>query len=308
MRGRLFALRASACLAAGFAIAPSLRAQGVGPAVGPELLTTPLCSAPGTAYRTLRIAATGWSCPVDLREPAVFQERPSAPSVPAGASLLLPGTGQWMLGQRRWALYAVLEVAGWTGFWNRRRNGHQLRDDYRALAWNAARAHLGGLRVDGDFDYYEDMANVPASGLFDTDPGLSGVQPETDPATFNGQIWELARGLFFSSSQPEPLPGSSAYQQALAYYVERSYGDELRWDWEGRSAERADFRSLIERSDESLRAATTLLGAIGANHLLSAVDALISARLSAAGGGEVRSAILPTPIPGRWAVELWWSR
>jgi hypothetical protein len=39
------------------------------------------------------------------------------------------------------------------------------------------------------------------------------------------------------------------------------------------------YEDLIQQSDENLRNSTTILGVILANHVVSAVDALISARL-----------------------------
>ena len=220
-------------------------------------------------------------------------------TLPAMASLILPGAGQWMLGQRRWIGYAALEAAGWLLFLDRRRDGHRLRDRYRGLAWEAARARFGGIRVDGDFDYYEDLIDFDRSGTFDVDALTPGIQPETDPSTFNGQVWELARGLFFPAGQPDPTPGSPEYERALRFYEERSYGDAFLWDWAGEEASQVEFGSLIHESDEALRRATLLLGIVGANHALSAVDALVSARLSAAGAGSVESSLILLPVPAR---------
>jgi hypothetical protein len=53
---------------------------------------------------------------------------------------------------------------------------------------------------------------------------------------------------------------------------------------------------LIKESDEALRKSTGMIGIILANHLLSAVDALVSGRLGIA--GEVDPAVRVMLLPG----------
>lgn len=229
-------------------------------------------------------------------------------TVPFAASLVVPGAGQWLLGQRRWAGYVLLETLGWVAYLDRRRTGGRLRDDYQSLAWDVARSGFGGVRVDGNFDYYEDVANFTRSGRFDVDPVQEGVQPETDIGTFNGQVWDLARGLFFPEGQPAPTPGSPAHQQAIDFYLRNGYSEAFLWDWGPNAMERSRFRSLISESDEALRRATLVLGLIGVNHLFSAVDALVSARLRASGRGEVETSLLPAPRGRGWELGVRWIR
>lgn len=236
------------------------------------------------------------------------QVAPRGSALPFAASLVVPGAGQWLQDQRRWAGYILIETLGWVAYLNRRRNGAQLRDQYRTLAWDVARAAFGGVRVDGDFDYYEDLANFARSGLFDVDPSQEGVQPESDIQTFNGQVWDLAKGLFFPLGQPPPAPGSPAFQQALDFYLANGYADAFLWDWSSNTLERRRFQSLISESDEALRRATLVLGLIGVNHVLSAVDALISARLKAGDRGEIESSLLPAPSGLGWELSVRWYR
>lgn len=229
------------------------------------------------------------------------------PAIPSAASLVVPGAGQWLLGQRRWAGYILLETLAWVAYLDRRRSGGRLGEEYRTLAWDVARSGFGGVRVDGDFEYYEDVANFTNSGRFDVDPLMEGIQPETDITTFNGQVWDLARGLFFPVDQPNPVPGSPAHEQALSFYLSNGYADAFLWNWDTNALERRRFRLLISESDEALRRATLMLGVIGVNHLLSAVDGLISARLRAAGRGTIETSFLPALRGGGWGFSVRWT-
>jgi hypothetical protein len=213
------------------------------------------------------------------REPWPQQVEPAAigPSLaPAGLSLVLPGAGQHVLGQRRKWIYAALEVVGWTVFFERRSAGGDYRDRYRDFAWDVGRIQTG-TRVDGDFDYYETLSHWTASGAYDLDAATSGVQPETDPSTYNGSIWERATQIYVPGGGPVPEtdPG---YLSALAYYAERAYDTAFLWDWSGSSGGRQELAHLIEESDSRFRQATTALGVVIANHLVSAADAYLSAR------------------------------
>lgn len=208
-------------------------------------------------------------------------------------SAVIPGGGQHELGLDRWLPYLALEVWAWLRYRDRRSAGAAFGHRYRDLAWDAARVQ-GEVRRDGDFGYYEAMAEFVGSGSFDMDPGRAGIQPERAEGTFNGSVWELARSLYFPAgvdSLPEAAP---EYMDALDYYVERAVGSEFAWSWEGRAAERSRYRMWIRESDEALRSATRTLGVILANHAISAVDALISARLRGGPSGaspvRVRSA------------------
>jgi hypothetical protein len=234
-----------------------------------------------------------WTVPVDHLEPGrAFL-----------ASLLLPGLGQWTLEQRRWALYGLIEVLGWGRFIEQRSTGFDLRDDYRDLAWTAARSALSAERVDGDFEYYERVASFLTSGAFDIDRLRPGIQPELDRTTFNGQIWELAKGIFFPSDSV-PAEGDPAYERALAYYVERSYDDRFLWDWTDRPAERTEYQGLIRRSDDALRSSTAMIGVVIANHVASAVDAYLSARLRVVGEAAFRLRFHPVSSPGSMATGV----
>lgn len=200
-------------------------------------------------------------------------------------SAVVPGAGQFAQGRGRWIAYVAVELTGLFLVIDRRREGGRLRSRYRDLAWTAAREGLTEApRADGDFDYYEDLSHWERSGAFDQDPQAPGIQPETDPGTFNGSIWGLARDLFFSPDDPAPEPGDRTYERALEYYESRAYSSRFLWDWTGDPGSWARYGETIEESDDRFRQATLFTGVVVANHLLSAVDAFVSARLTDAAG------------------------
>jgi hypothetical protein len=135
------------------------------------------------------------------------EERVPTPGRGFLLSALIPGAGQRVLGQDRWVAYLAGEVWAWAQYLERRREGRNLQDRYRDLAWLVARRVSSGPRVDGNFEYYESMTNFQASGAYDIDPDELGVQPELDPETFNGSMWALARQIFSRSGTifPEPM-------------------------------------------------------------------------------------------------------
>jgi hypothetical protein len=230
------------------------------------------------------------------------QEAPEPPGRPAIWSVVLPGAGQHVLGQRRKWLYLALEATGWFLYADRRSSGGDLATAYRDFAWEEARVQ-NGPRMDGDFDYYERLTKWGRSGAFDADPGSAGVQPEMDPSTWNGSVWSLAERLFLPDGPSTP-PSDPQYQRALEYYSERGYDDDFLWDWTGTGSAQTEYTELISESDERYRQATNVLGAIIANHVVSAVDAYLSAR-GIARQAELRIApALPTDEAGRWHLDL----
>jgi hypothetical protein len=225
------------------------------------------------------------------------------PGIVAAASLILPGSGQLLLGQRRWPIYAAVEAIGWLVHLEKGRSGRQLRTEYRDLAWRAARSAAPEPRRDGDWEYYERLEHWTASGRFDADAGRAGVQPETNVQTFNGSVWALARDIFLPAGESE---GTPAYERALTYYGERAYPTALLWDWTGEDGSRERYRGLIDESDEELRTATVVLGAVVANHLFAAADAFVSSRLARSSPVAAAARVLPDPAGPRleWRLEI----
>lgn len=236
-----------------------------------------LAPAGGPAAGSRSLEARGALAP-ELIDPGQVQAAPSQGRAFL-SSLILPGLGQYQQGRRRWLLYAGVEVTAAALYLDRRGDGRSLRRRYRRLAWDVAREGLSeGPRMDGNFVYYETLSRWARSGDWDVDPDAAGLQPETDPDTFNGSIWALASQIF--DLDPADPEGSSGYQNALGYYTERGYGPAFLWDWSGSPGSRETFGELIEESDGRFRAARQAVGILVANHLLSALDGLITARVA----------------------------
>lgn len=201
------------------------------------------------------------------------------------SSLALPGLAQQRMGQRRWIAYAGIEVLSAFLYVRSRRDAGRARTAYRDFAWEEARAGLSvGPRRDGDFDYYETLSRWPVSGAWDANAELPGVQPETDPSTYNGSVWALATAIF--GVDPEAPERSSGYARALEYYRKRSYGSHFLWAWSGGAGDRERFGRLIRRSDDRFRDARRALWIVAVNHLLSAVDGLVAVRMRSRPGTD----------------------
>ena len=211
------------------------------------------------------------------------------------ASLLVPGTGQLLGGHTRGAVYLVAEALLITRTLTFNSEGRRDQERYRELATVVARAPYSPVTQDTVFEYYEQMGRWVESGPFDTDPGPALVPP-TDERTYNGQIWLLARTTFFPNPDEIPPTDSPEYQRALTFYASRAIGPNFQWSWRNAGLEQDLYRQTISASDEAFRAATTTLGILLVNHLLSAVDAFITERLTG------------TRLPVELRTGLWTAR
>lgn len=210
------------------------------------------------------------------------------------ASLVLPGAGQLLAGEDRSAVYLAAELYVLTRFIQLHREGVREADRFRTLAYEVARRGIAPVRRDTVFEYYETMQRFTASGEFDRDPGQAFV-PESDSTTYNGSVWLLARRTFWANPNVPPDPTSPEYQRALQFYRARAVGPDFLWSWADAALEHQVFRETIRNSDHAFRRAQIQLGILLANHVASAVDALISSRLTAA---VRRPAVLHTTLGG----------
>jgi hypothetical protein len=211
------------------------------------------------------------------------------------ASLLLPGAGQLMGRQDRGAVYLAAEVYLVSRFLQLDREASRDAERYQALAYDVARRAFSPTRRDTVFEYYEQMERFAESGRYDADPGAAFV-PESDTRTYNGSVWLLARRTFWEDPDTPPDPTSPPYWRALQFYQVRAVGSGFQWSWRDHSLEHQVFRETIRRSDDGFRRAQNQVGLLLANHVVSAVDALISSRLAAAAG---RPAALRTTVGPR---------
>jgi hypothetical protein len=218
------------------------------------------------------------------------------------SSLLVPGTGQVLGGRDRGVVYLAAEVFFLGRALALARQGRRERAYFQTLAFDVARSAFTTVRRDGPWEYYEAMGRYVESGVYNLG-GPGGFAPETDTLTFNGALWLLARRNYFENPDSIPDTSSPAYQAALAFYRSRAVTDPYRWSWRDARLEMGVYRQAIQNSDEGYRAATNYLGAILANHLVSAVDAFISTRLGGSG-------VVPRILPGEGSSSflLVWTR
>src|SRR5690606_5371015 len=209
----------------GGADAVLLRAQVLmtRPRVSPPALAALLLSSAVCLAEAQQLQST-WQVPQTV---AADESAPRHGAAAPFLSVILPGAGQYRLGQTRWIAYAALEAAGWLWFRDRRASGLDFEARYRDLAWDVARTGTTGVRRDGDFHDYEALARYERSGAFDADATRAGVQPETDPSTYNGALWALARAMFFPAGADSLPVDSPEYARALEYYVERAVAAEF---------------------------------------------------------------------------------
>lgn len=218
--------------------------------------------------------------------------------LPPVASLIVPGSGQLLKGRDRGMVYLAAEAFLLTRFLQLRHDGRRGAQRYRDLAFTVARRGFAPARRDTSFEYYEQMERYTASGEFSLNPDPNGTLiPEEDPTTYNGSRWILAKQTFFPDPSNPPPPNSQLYLDALNFYRREAVGPDFRWSWRDASLEQQEYRATIRSSDDAFRSAQNQLGLLLANHLVSAVDALISTRLSTT---LRREATVETTWMGRW--------
>ena len=221
---------------------------------------------------------------------AVAQQAPPDTTVPPPgvlvrplASLIIPGTGQLLGHQDRGAVYLAAEVYLLSRYLQLDHEAMSEQRRFQSLAFEVARRQYGPMRRDTIFEYYEQMERFTESGNYDADPGAAFV-PERDPRTYNGSVWLLARRTYWVDPAVPPDPTSPQYWKALQFYQARAVGPNFQWSWRDHSLEHEVFRDFIKRSDNAFRRAQNQIGLLLANHVVSAVDALISARMTAVAG------------------------
>lgn len=260
---------------------------------------------------TLAVPARGQQAPTGPRGiPVVtsvwrtLRDSTRAPWARPLASAVLPGMGQLLGDHERGALYLIAEAFLVTRFVSLNAEGRRDRTQYRDLAFVVARGAYAPVARDTDFEYYEQMGRYIESGPFDTDPGTQLVPP-TDERTYNGAIWALARQTYFTDPTNPPPPNSPEYQRALAFYVSRAIGPNFQWSWRNAGLEQDLYRQTIHASDQAFRRATTQLGLLLANHILSGVDAFITERLARTGSAvRVDTGLRAVPGRGRPALGI----
>ena len=197
------------------------------------------------------------------------------------ASLVLPGSGQILAHQDRAAIYIGTELYGLTRFIQLTLAAHRDATQFRDLAFHVARGAFAPAQRDTVFEYFETMQRFMESGQFDRDPGPA-FAPEIDTTTYNGSVWLTARRTYWRDPNAPQDPQSLEYARAVRFYDAHAVGPGYLWSWRSSEQQLAVFRETIRKSDSAFRKAQDQLGILLANHLVSAVDAFISSRLSSA--------------------------
>src|SRR5207249_4896132 len=252
----------------------------------------------------LKVAADGQAPDPAAPPPAPLPPRHARLWVRPAASLLLPGSGQLLARQDRGTVYLAVELYSVARIIQLTHAGRRDADRFRELAFDVARRGFTAVPRDTVFEYYKTMQRFTESGQFDRGPGPA-FAPETDTATFNGSVWLLARRTFWSDPGTPPDPMSPEYLRAVQFYQQHAVGPGFLWSWRNKPLEQGVFRETIHRSDDAFRTAQNVVGVLLANHVASAVDALISSRLSAAAGRRTALHMTLGPVTAvRLSVEF----
>jgi hypothetical protein len=212
-------------------------------------------------------------------------DRPAPWWAPA-LSAAVPGAGQFALGQQRSVGYLVAEGYLLLQQVRARRDANRERDAYRTLAFEVARSPFGGARPRGSWSYYESMEQYLESGAFDRIPG-GALDPETDETTYNGARWLLARETYWLNPAVPPAMGSPEYQRALSFYQSKAVPDAYRWSWRDARLQQDVYAQTIASANRGVQRAVNYAGLVGANHLVSLIDAYVSVRIRRYGGAGV---------------------
>jgi len=110
-----------------------------------------------------------------------------------------------------------------------------------------------------------------------------GVTPDTSVGTYNGSRWQLAQATF------------TTREAALAEYMRTAVRPEYEWSWVNAQFQFDRFKRTTNKRNDAHFAAQLNLMLLGANHVLSMIDAFTTIRLRAtpngAGGTSIGATI-----------------
>jgi hypothetical protein len=229
----------------------------------------------------VRLDSTRWS---EHRWSAALRS-PGAQKLSPIASAIVPGSGQYMLGNDRFIGYLAVEVLAWLQYTKNAREQRAQEAEFKLLARRIARAGFATGSVDelpdADWAYYEKMRDYLESGPYSLT--LTGLTPDTNVATYNGSRWQLAQATF------------STREAALAEYMRTAVRPEFEWSWTNNQIQFNHFVRTTDKRNDAHSAAQWSLLIVGANHVLSMIDAFTTVRLRATpspgGGASIGAAI-----------------
>lgn len=192
-------------------------------------------------------------------------------------SLVIPGGGQYQLGDNRFVAYGAVEVAGWFLYVKDRQDQRHQEALFKDLARQVARAHFSTAFPDAPWAYYEQMRDWLESGAFSQ--SATTLVPETDTLTYNGYKWQLA------------LRTNETRAAALAQYEQVAVKPEYQWSWRNAQEQWDVYKRTTDSRNDANRAAIRELSIIAANHILSMVDAFATIRLSVHATADGRTGV-----------------
>lgn len=208
----------------------------------------------------------------DRTHPAPIS-RPYAPL----ASLVLPGGGQYLLGDNRFVAYGAVEVVSWFLYGKDRQDQRRQEALFKDLARQVARAHFSATFPDAPWAYYEQMRDWLESGAYSQ--SATTLVPETDTLTYNGYKWQLA------------LRTNETRAAALDQYEQVAVKPDFQWSWRNAQEQWDVYKRNTDSRNDANRAAIRELSIIAANHILSMVDAFATIRLSVQATADGRTAV-----------------
>lgn len=199
-------------------------------------------------------------------------QSPTAQKFSPIASMIVPGSGQYMLRDNRFIGYVAVEVLSWLQYTKNVREQRAQESEYKSLARRVARAGFAAGSPDdlpdGDWAYYEKLRDFDRSGVFSFTVG-GPITPETDTTTYNGSRWQLAQATF------------STRDGAIAEYMRTAVRPEYEWSWKSAQLQKDRYIRTTDKRNDAYRAGLLNLMVIGANHVLSMIDAFTTIRLRA---------------------------
>jgi hypothetical protein len=198
-----------------------------------------------------------------------------SPAVEAGFSMLLPGLGQYRMGNRlRSKIYFGLEAAAWVtagSFYWQSVVRRDAMEDY-------AVAYAGVSRTGHNKEYYEKVSDYMSSD---------------GPYSYNEYILREARSLYF--------PDEEAMD---SYYEENSIPQELSWRW-STEKDYLRFKRMLSGYEASQRRTLYAFFFMMGLRVVSAVDAFYLAKAPASNDApNTGMSIEIDPIPGGMRLGL----
>jgi len=176
------------------------------------------------------------------------QSAPISPAKAALYSLLLPGLGDYQLGNKgRATMFFAAEGVIWISFAMFESQGHQREDDYQDLAVRFA----GVSRTGHSDDFYAKVREFNNSDDYEADVKLTARQEATGIQDVSASALE-------------------------AYFVDNRVSDYEPWQWASHE-KRLQYSEVRSSSKTSYRRADYMLVAAVANRLVSAVVAYTAA-------------------------------